>query len=93
MFIVRDGQKIELTRQELFEAHEAYEYDQAIELMRERITAEIGQEAAIDDVIDAAVGEYLSDHDAGCDDEFCIDNAIEVAQDEWDRIQNQSLHA
>lgn len=86
MTIIRNGQNIELTRQELFEAHEEYEYIQADELMRERIAAEIGVEAVTDDIVEAAVDEYLSDRDAGCEDEFCINNAIEKARILWDRV-------
>lgn len=86
MTIIRNGQNIERTRQELFEAHEEYEYIQADELMRERIAAEIGVEAVTDDIVEAAVDEYLSDRDAGCEDEFCINNAIEKARILWDRV-------
>lgn len=83
MFIIRNEQKIELTRQELFEAHEAYEYLQANELMRERVAAEIGPEAVVDEVIEAAIDEYLSDRNTGCDEEFCIESAVETARNTW----------
>lgn len=83
MIIIRGKQEIELTRQELFEAHEAYEYLQADELIRERVAAEIGSDAVDDAVIEAAIDEYLSNRDAGCDEEFCIESAVEAARNTW----------
>lgn len=87
MTITRNGQNIELTRQELFEAHEAYEYIQADELMRERIAAEIDAEAVIDGVVETAIDKYLSDRDAGCEDEFCIRDALDAARETWKKAK------
>lgn len=88
MAITRNGQAIELTRQELFEAHETYERIIADELMRERIAAEISAEAVTDEIVEAAVEEYLNDRKAGYDDVLCIRSAIMTARILWNRIYN-----
>lgn len=79
MTITRDGKNIELTRQELFDAHEAYEYLTAREVVAERLTTKFDSLAITDAVIEAAVETYLNDKQFGCEEDFCINEMMETA--------------
>lgn len=79
MTITRDGKNIELTRQELFEAHEAYEYLAAKEVVAERLNTKFDSSQVTDEVIEAAVETYLNDKQFGCEEDFCISEMIQTA--------------
>lgn len=79
MKITRNGQTFELTRQELFEANQEYEYILAKEVMSERLIAHFGKESISDELTEAAIEVYLDNKTCGCDEDFCIAQALERA--------------
>lgn len=80
MIISRDNQDIELTRQELFEAHEEYEYIVAKEILAERLSTRFGADMLSDAFIEKAVDVYLDDKQCGCEEDVCIEDAMDAVQ-------------
>jgi len=81
MYIIRDGKKIELTRQELYDASEAYERLTAEEVVRDRIASEVGitHEDIPEDVMNTAVESYLNSLRCECEESYAINMAVAIA--------------
>ena len=79
--IIRDGKEIELTKRELAEAAEHYEYIIAEEILVERVNTAFGAENVTERMVDAAVEKYLDYKNCGCDEDYCIDAGIEDAKE------------
>lgn len=77
MKITRDGVDYELTRQELSEAHEAYEYELAKEVITERAKTEVDNDVS-EAVIETGIETYLDRKDGGCEEDFCISEAVDA---------------
>lgn len=80
MTIERNKQTIELTRQELFEAHEEYEYITAKEILTERLNTRFGADTTSDVLIEKAIDVYLDDKQCGCEEDLCIEDAMDAVQ-------------
>lgn len=79
MKITRNGVEYELTKQELFEASEAYAHEQAKDIVTERASTEIDSHVA-ENVIDAGVDAYLDAKDNGYDEDCCLNEAMNAAR-------------
>lgn len=79
MYIIRDGKKIELTRQELCQASETYEHLIAEEVIRDRIASEVGDVPGAD-VLELAVNNYLDSLRCGCEESYAINMAVAIAK-------------
>ena len=79
MKIIRNGVDYELTKQELFEASEAYAYEQAKEIVTERAHTEIDNDVSAA-AIEAGIEAYLNTKDCGCDEDFCLSEAIDAVR-------------
>lgn len=80
MKIIRDGKEYALTRQELFEASEAYQYEPAKEIVSERAKTKIGADVP-DTVIDVGIAAYLILKDSGHSEEACLSEAMDIIRD------------
>ena len=79
--IIRDGKEIELTRCEIADVAEHYAYIMAEEIMTERLNTAFGAENVTERMLNAAIEKYLDYKDCGCDEDYCVDFAIEEAKE------------
>lgn len=82
--IVRENQTYDLSRQELHDAAEAYERLVAEEVVSARLAERFGEDA-LPKIVPPAVEEYLRDKRYGCNEDFCLMEAMNAAQTALDK--------